>query len=465
MILLPDQVELLDDVYSRFREGHRTVLLQSATGSGKSVMGSSLIKRSIGVGNVIWFVVPRKDLIRQMSETFREFGIKHSFIASGYDYDPVASVFIVSLQSLKSRIDKVMKPTRIVVDEVHFGGNSLDMLFDYAEIIGARVLGLSATPNRADGVGLGKWFQTMVKGKSIRWLIDNKRLSEFRAFAPDRPDLSGVGMVGGDYNQKKLASRMSEDKVLIGNCVKHYKEYASGLLGVTFAVGVGHSQMLAEAYRAQGVMAMHMDGNTPEDERRRIARAFAKREITMLCNSDLLTFGYDLASASGIKGVNIQVMMDCKPTKSQPLQLQKNGRNMRYDGDTHLFFDHGNNFAEHGLPDDEHDWSLEDKVKRKGGGSGGFVEKTRTCPVCHYSQRLTPVCTNPDGCGFVFPVESRDIDEIDGELKEIQEAQRKKEQRMEVGKARTIEDLHAIARQRGYAKGWVYKIAKVKGLR
>lgn len=458
MILYPDQISTLNKVYDKYRSGNKHVLLQAATGSGKSAMASALIKRSMGIGNIVWFVVPRRELIKQMSETFNDFGIDHGVIAAGYDYNPTVSVYIVSLGTITRRLDKVTRwPSRVVFDEVHFGGAGLDKVVRAAQDNGALTLGLSATPNRSDGRGLGKWFETMVSGPSIKWLIENKRLSKFRAFAPDHIDLSGISKVAGDYNQGELAQRMEQDRVLIGNSVKHYQKHAMGKLGITFAVGVKHSQLLAQAYRDAGIPAAHMDGDTPDDERKRIAKAFARREILQLCNSDLLTFGYDISSASGIKGVVIECMTDCKPTMSLPLQMQKWGRVLRYSDYPHLIFDHANNTDTHGLPDEDREWTLEDKPKSKRGASERTIE-VQSCPSCYFVHKPALSCPS---CGHVYEVKAREIEEVEGELQEVQERKRKQEK----WKLKTLEDLIKFGHAMGYKSGWAYQYAKAKGIK
>ncbi len=258
---------------------------------------------------------------------------------------------------------------------------------------------------------------------------------------------------------------MEGDRILIGNAIKHYKTHALGKLGVTFGVSRKHSEMLAQEYRDNGIPAIHMDGETPDDERRRIAIGFAKRELLQITNCDLLGFGWDLARASGIKGVNIQCLTDCKPTKSLAAQLQKNGRNMRYDVEPHLFFDHANNFQEHGLPDTDYKWTLEDR-ERKGRGDSEKTVAVRQClpdddrPGCYFCHPPAAVCPN---CNVPYKIHAREIEEVDGELEEIKIIE-KKNKRTEVGRAKSLAELQAIGRSRGYKPFWAIKQAQMKGL-
>jgi len=461
MNLFPDQLESLEKLKVAMRSS-KSVLLQGSTGSGKSVMASYLISKAVAKGKKTWFVVPRKDLLSQMSEHYQEYGINHSYIAATRDYNPFSQSHICSADTVKNRLQNLRPPHLAFIDESHYGGEGLGSIINWLKSHGTYIVGLSATPWRLSGMGLGCWYDDMVIGPSVRWLIDNRRLSEYRAFAPDRPDLSGIKITGGDYAKGQLSERMEQDRVLIGNAVKHYQKHGHSKLGVTFAVSRKHSELLAQSYRDAGIPAMHMDGETPEDERRRIARAFAKRDILQLCNAELLTFGYDLAAASGIKGANIQCITDCQPTKSLAKQMQKNGRGLRYDGETHLFFDHANNFDEknHGLPCEDREWTLSDRVKGKG-GSGDKTMPVRQCSQCYHCHRPATHCPN---CGHEYPIQAREIEEVEGELSEIEIDRAKKVARVEVGRATTIEDLWRIQKERNYKPGWVYNQMRIKGI-
>ena len=462
--LLPDQIDLIEHAKDKVRGGCKSLLIQGATGSGKTVIASEIISGAYRKDKMCFFIVPRRDLLRQTSATLKEFGIPHSFIAAGMKTDTRARIFVCSTNTLKNRMGIV--PDIAIVDEAHFGGEGLDKIIQEYKAAGVIVIGLSATPWKLSGKGLGCWYDDMVCGPSIRWLIDNKRLSEFRAFAPSTPDLSGIKTVAGDYAQKQLAERMESDRVLIGNSVKHYKAHAMGRLNIAYCIGRKHSEIVAQSFRDAGIPAQHMDGETPDEERVRIIKAYAKREIMVLTNCDLLTFGFDLSSASGMN-VTVEAMSDLRPTKSLALQCQKWGRVLRYKPEPALIFDHGNNFREHGLPDADREWTLEDRARR-GSSDGEKTIPVRQCPKCYFCFPPKPVCPN---CQYVFTVGDREIEERDGDLSEVdskkfEEAKKfeAKNKRMQNGRASSLADLRAIARERGYKDGWVYKQAQLKGI-
>lgn len=455
--LLPDQIALLQQAKDKFRSGCKSLLIQGATGSGKTIIGAEIISGAYRKDKVCFFIVPRKELLKQTSNTLKAFKIPHSFIAAGMRCDTRAKIFVCSTNTIKNRLAIV--PDVAIIDEAHVGAAGMDKIVARYKAAGVIIIMMSATPWKLSGRGLGCWVDDMVCGPSIRWLIDNKRLSEYRAFAPSMPDLLGMKITGGDYNLKQLSDRMESNNVLIGNAVKHYKTHAMGKLNIAYCVSIKHSEIVAKSFNDAGIPAAHIDGKTSDEDRARIIRSFASRDLLVLTNCDLLTYGFDLNSSSGLD-VTVESMSDLRPTKSLALQMQKWGRVLRYKKEPALIFDHAGNFMEHGLPCDEREWTLADRVK-KGAGDGERTVPVRQCTVCYFCHTPSANCPN---CGYEYPIQSREIEEIDAELAEINAENMRKQARMEVGKARTIADLKRIADERGYAKGWIFQMAKVKGI-
>lgn len=435
----PDQFDLINGVRNSMRR-YKSVLMQSATGTGKTVMASYMMQQAHGKGSRCIFVLPRRELLRQTAKTLDGYRITYGCIAAGYTDNPFARIRLATSGTLARRLDTIVPPNILFVDECHFGGGDIDRIIKWAKDGGAWVIGLSATPWKLSGKGLGDWFDDMVQGPQIKWLIENRRLSDYRLFAPNRPDLSKIKTTAGDYNKGQLDDMMTADRVLIGNAVKHYREHAMGRLNVAFGTSVKHAEIIAQSFRDAGIPAAHVSGAMDDDEIARRVKAFARRELLVLANCSLLTFGFDLAAAAGVD-VTVESMSDLSPTQSLSLQMQKNGRVLRMKDYPALIFDHSGNVDRHGLPDADRQWTLEGREKKK--GASERTEPTRQCECCYFVDRPKPVCAN---CGHVFPVKAREIEQIEGELIEIDknaQIEAKAKERMAQGMAKTYSELVA----------------------
>jgi superfamily II DNA or RNA helicase len=359
-------------------------------------------------------------------------------------------------------LDDAPKLDVLFVDEAHFGGAELDRVIRHYQAQGSWVIGLSATPMKTSGQGMGDWYDTMVQGPSIRWLMDNGRLSGYRLFAPDVPDLSGIKTVAGDYAKGQLADYMEHDRVLIGNAARHYAKHAMGRLDVVFCTSIKHAEITCQVFKDAGIAASYVHGKLDDAEIAKRVKAFARREILALCSVDLLTFGFDLSQAAGMD-VTVECLSDLRPTKSLPLQLQKWGRALRMKSQPAMIFDHAGNSRPdmHGLPDSEREWTLEGKKKRN--GCDERTEPTRQCPECYFVHRPTPLCPN---CGFQYPVMAREVEEVEGELREVTDCATMKP-KQEIGMIARTEGLRGLmeyGKQRGYKPTWAYHQMKVRGL-
>ena len=451
--LFDDQAALIDDVRDRMRRT-KSVLMQAPTGSGKTVMTAAMIQSSRDKGTRAMMVVPRRELLRQTAETFRAFSIPHSYVSAGYEFNPFAKTMLATSGTLARRLDRVPVPHVVFIDETHYGGGELDRIIKHYQAAGSWVIGLSATPIRLDGKGLGMWYQSLAEGPTIGDLIEKERLSRFRMFAPASPDLTGVKTSAGDYAKGQLADRMEGDRVLVGNAVEHYRKHALGRLNVCYCVSIKHAEIVAAAFNGAGVAAACITGKMDDAERTRLIRSFARRELLVLTSVDLLTFGFDLGSAAQMD-VTVECMSDLGPTKSLAKQMQKWGRVLRMKPDPALIFDHAGNAARHGMPDDAREWSLAGKPKRD--SDGDRQEPVRQCDLCFFCHRPSLTCPN---CGRQYPIKFREVEEVDGELSEVQKYDSRKALKSEQGMARTLDGLIALGRKRGYKapERWAAKV-------
>lgn len=453
MKLYQHQIEAVNDLRKSLAHNRR-VLLQAPTGMGKSVMAAYMIHSSANKGRLSLFVVPRRALLRQMSNTFKTFGIKHGFIAAGIPFYKGYNVYVCTLQTLVDCMGDVT-PDVVFLDEAHWGSQTMDTVIKEFERRGIFVIGLSATPARQDNFGMADWYEEMVTSPSIRWLIDNKFLSDYRLIQPSIQVPKGC--LGGDP-------------------VEEWEKHAEGRLTIGFCRDKAHGYSMAELFNRYKIPAAFVESDTPQEIRTSVISKFADGEIKVLFNAYLFQMGFDLASQIGRK-VNVRCMLDLQRTESLTTQLQKNGRALRYDeaGEAVIIDLVGNTYEEsHGFPCSDREWVLEHgDLHKKDVESRAATLNLIYCKKCFKPFKVAfSVC--PD-CGTKFVFDTKKIREVDGKLivvtpemlraeNEIEEIE-KKNNRMEQGKARTIADLQKIANERGYKSGWVYKQAQLKGIR
>jgi DNA repair protein RadD len=282
----------------------------------------------------------------------------------------------------------------------------------------AKGLGVTATPIRADGKGLGRHangvFDTMVNGPSMRWLIDNGMLSDYRIFCPPSDlDLQPVKVSKqtGDYNAKELKTAIVKSHIM-GDVVAHYLKYARGKQGVTFATDVDTATTIAEEFVKSGVKAAVVSAKTPDAERTQIILNFTNKLIQQIVNVDLFGEGFDVPA--------IEVVSMARPTQSFALYSQQFGRALRIlDGKTHaIIIDHVGNVLRHGLPDAHREWSLDARDKRSSSGQSEDVIPVKACPECAAAyEKIYKACPY---CGHeIIPLARNGIEYVDGDLTEL----------------------------------------------
>lgn len=418
--LFPDQTEIMNELRGSMHS-HKSILVQAATGSGKTIMGTDMVMTAVEKNlqrknnKKVLFSVPRRDLLTQTSDTFTKHGVNHSFIANGREYNPYAPVYIGMVDTMARRLDKLPRFSMALFDETHYGAEALGSVISAIQKQGAWTVGLSATPWKMNGQGLGVWYKHMIQGKSIRWLINNKRLSEYRYFyGKTHLDLSQIGTVGGDYNKGQLASFMESEskRVIIGDCVSDYRKRCMGRIHIVRCTSIKHSELTAQAFRDAGIPAVHVDGTTKDSDKYQIFRDFALRQILVLTFADLLNFGFDLSQASGMD-VCIESGSDQKPSKSLAGQMQFWGRMLRYKPYAAIINDHVNNWKEHQLPCTERAWTLKGRPKKSDGEKSPPMKQ---CDICFYVHPPAPQCPE---CGYIYEINSRKLQEVDGELVEM----------------------------------------------
>lgn len=457
--LRPDQMKAVSDMREALRE-HQSILFRGPTGMGKTVVASYMAQQATLRRKRVIFGVHRVELALQTAKTFDQFGIKYGFIAAGRPANPFAIAQIASADTLRNRPELLNGTSLFVPDESHlWASRTRADLIQAAKDAGAKVVGLSATPQRLDGKPLSM-FDAIVEGPSESWLIEQGHLSGYRAYAPVRPDLSGIGSRMGDYVPSELEDRFDKPAIH-GDAIEAWRKYASGKRTMVFAISRQHGQHVTDAYNAAGIPAVYIDGATPHNERRNRIEAFANGSALILVSINLAIEGFDLSAQVG-RDVPVQCVQLLNPTKSLPRARQMMGRALRKKPDDAIILDHVNiimhsdGTVNHGFPDDDHKWSLEGRRGKAQDGVPSFDVKL--CESCFGSYRAAlfacPYCSSER------IVKPRKVEEIEGELAEIQ---RQAKQRTETRQARDIDMVAKLAVERGYKPQWVIQRMKAIG--
>jgi superfamily II DNA or RNA helicase len=388
------------------------------TGSGKTIIATDLAAKAVTRREHVLFVVHRRELTDQTSQKLHTIGIDHGIIQAGFPTRPAARVQVASIQTLHARAVRTCKinlppADLLIIDEAHHSRarTYMRLVEAYRRAV---IVGLTATPCRSDGRGLGNIFDVLVECPSVADLTTAGYLVPARIFAPVRPDLSGISIARGDYIEAQLADRM-DTALLVGDIVEHWHRLGEGRPTVVFTVNVAHSVHVRNEFRRSGVLAEHVDGSTPLEERKTILDRFAAGGVDVICNCAVLTEGWDRPEAS--------CLVLARPTRSLGLYRQMVGRVLRpAQGKADaLVLDHSGAVFQLGFPDDDVAWKLhEDRraenISHAQRGTGPHAPALTTCPECSAVRLEGKPCTQ---CGW-RPVKGAGPVEIaDGELGEV----------------------------------------------
>jgi len=451
MPLRPRQHQAIEDIRAAYRSGRKAPILCAATGFGKTHTSAQIIRSALDRGRTVWFLAHLREILDDTAKRLRSVGIPFGEIAAGKAREYHRRVQIVSVQTAVRR-DDLPKPDLVIVDECH-----LAVATTYKKVLGKignpMLLGLTGTPCRLDGRGLGELFDEIIPTCSTGTLINEGLLAPIKYFAPYRPNLASFRTYRGDYKQSDAEAEMDSSKIT-GDVIEHYQKHCDGKRAVAFCTTVKHAEHVAEEFRAAGYKAVAISGESKTAERTAALTGLRSGELQVVCNAQLWVAGVDVPE--------IECIVLLRPSKSLTFYLQSIGRGLRTaPGKTHLtVLDHSGCIFDHGSPEVERKWSLEGR--RKEG-----VTPVRQCPACFCAHPPAPVCPE---CGYRYPLTDRDVpEEIDDELEEVDLRQaevvwnKRQEQiakKAEQGRARTLEQLIELGKSRNYRYpvAWARKI-------
>lgn len=405
---------------ARAEDPRARVLAVAPTGAGKTTLFGHWVLAEVARGGRALVIAHRTELIAQARARLIAQGLPASdvgvvmgdgrMIVDGRVMQcarPLAPVQVCSIDTLRRR-QLPRGVTMVVIDEAHrsLSKSYRDVVAAYPE---AFVVGVTATPYRGDGRGLGDVYGKLVLITSPRALMAEGYLSEPRVFShPHRADVSKVKTVAGDYDQEKLAEECDKAE-LLGSIVEHWQKHLAGVRTVAFAVNVKHSMHIAQMFRDAGIAAEHLDGETPADERAAILRRIDRGDTLVVSNCGVLCEGWDQPS---VKGAIL-----ARPTKSRALYVQCAGRVLRpWQSATPIILDHAGCVLEHDLPHADVELTLDGRKRRA--KSSISVKECRKCfGAVPSNARVCPYCSHPFGA--TDSAEGRELVERDGELVEV----------------------------------------------
>lgn len=472
--------------------GRKAPVLVLGTGGGKTVIFSAVTEGAAAKGKRVMILVHRKELLDQCSKSLKRMGVSHGLISPHYTPERQNPVQVASIHTLIRRMDRVVPPDLIIIDEGHHAvaGTWKKIIAAFPD---AKLLLVTATPERLDGRGLGDVADDMVLGPPTSWLIDEGWLSRPIYYAPPTAiDFAGMRMRGADFDPDAMTEAL--DKPVIHGCaVEHYSRICPYAPAIAFCASVKHAEHVAEQFRLAGFRAASVDGSMSDVDRATAIASLGDGRLHVLTSCDIISEGTD------IPVVTAAILL--RPTQSLSLHLQQVGRVLRpiyadgFDLDTvegrlsamaagtkprAVILDHVGNLARHGLAEDPREWTLDSTRTHRQRKKDDLVEiKVKQCPACYCCHVPAPACPS---CGHKYEPNAREVETVDGRLVELPTGNdrwaqcgacgvvrdtripacpkcgtnERRDARKEQGRAETLDDLIRLAKAKNYRNpiGW-----------
>lgn len=389
--LRPYQEAAFAQLRERMAANVRRLLLVAPTGAGKGTLLAFMIARAVAKGKRVLFVVAGRQLVDEFSQRIeKQFGVQHGVLMAGHwRRNPVWPVQVASVDTLASmlRRGEALPPADLVIVDEADLARADRFEKPLAAFPDAFVIGVTATPVRADGKGLGSLFAELIVAATPRELIVQGFLSDYDGLVFESSlDAEAMKLAArSDEGAKRAYAELSASKreMLNGDIVEKWHAFAAGRRTVGFAMTREHSRQIVERFNAERhhgapiARAEHVDGEMAWDVRQGIVARIKSGETQIVSNVGILGRGVDIPC--------LEVCAFWRPTASVALFLQQAGRVLRTSPETGkrdaLYLDHVGNVQRHGLPDDDRRWSLADGIIRDADEDEKPVA-TRTCAKC-----------------------------------------------------------------------------------
>lgn len=357
--LRPYQQHLKEEIFEGWQFYYQ-LMLQLPTGTGKTVLFSSIIKDLAAVPNTkILIVAHRKELVEQISTWLDRFQVEHGVIISGRKRNLDNSIQVASIQTYTNKANQALmdsfSPDFIIIDEAH---HTVAQTYQslWSKYPKAWKLGVTATPYRLSHDSFRSLYSCLITSPSMKDFISHGYLSDF-VYMVDNPNGDMSKAIDdikqksntGDYVISTLLKKLNVDKY-VKYAVACYLRYAKDKKGIVYAISVEHGKNLCNAYESVGVSAEFIDSTTPRKEREEIVDRFRQGETRIMVNCNIFSEGFDCP--------DIEFIQMTRPTYSLSMYMQQVGRGLRpmRDGSKCIILDNAGMFKKFGLPSDSKPW-------------------------------------------------------------------------------------------------------------
>jgi len=392
----------ISNVRKSYKAKHRSVLLTLPTGAGKTVIFSEITKLAKIKGANVLILVHRKELIDQAGDKLSKADVKYGVIAAGHK-ESKNNVQVASVQTLINRLNNPEQFDLIIIDEAHHSvANSWRKIFNFYKK--ALKLGVTATPMRMTGAGLGEIFDNLIVGSTIPELVEKKYLADHEVYAPpNKLNLDKIRTIRGDFSKKEVEDEL-EKVDIVGDAVENYRKLGRNKPAIAFCISVKHGQFVTNKFKQAGYKAELITGSMKSDDRKTLVNNFKNGKIQILVSIDVVSEGFD------VEGCYCAILL--RPTQSEALYIQQVGRVLRPEPNkVAIVLDHVGNTKRHGFVDDIREYDLHQKAKSK--RKGEIAPAVETCEVCFAVYKPQPICPV---CGHKKEITKREITYEDGEL-------------------------------------------------
>ncbi|MDO5559397.1 MAG: DEAD/DEAH box helicase [Oscillospiraceae bacterium] len=419
-------------------KGKRAICCVLGCGGGKSIIQATIAANANRKGNRVLFLVHRKELCEQITDTFSKCDVDWNLTKVGM------------VQTFTRHISELDPPDVIITDECHQStAKSYTKIYD--AFPGALKLGFTATPCRLNRGGLDSVYDALVQGVSTRWLIDRGYLADYKHYSIQLADTSGLHSKAGEFVSSEVQELM-EGKHIYGETVQNWLRIAKGKKTIVYCSSVTSSKETAEHFIDEGISAAHLDGNTKSEVRADIMQQFRAGNIQVLCNCELFSVGLDVPDC--------ECVILLRPTQSLTLYIQQAMRCMRADKNNPskigIIIDHVGNIYRHGFVDDNRNWTLDVK-KRKAEN----LIKIKECPQCFTVYSAEKVAC--PSCGYECHIikQTKDKKTVEIDLQEVKRQEDiKNADYKEYQNCKTFSELVEFQKLRKYKFGWVLRKAQ-----